>query len=453
MADRLDNTGLAYFWSKLKTVLAGKASTDTATQSVNGLMSALDKSKLDSINDVPYSVVDLTIEGIDWEDNSPYTYEYENNDITSNSAVFITLKHDVSDIATSNIDWEKDTGIITFSTDDLPTGDIDLTILIIHSDPNSLLPIDASEVQTGSIEWATTVDGALETLMDEIGELDRTVNGYIEIIPTDVELSEFTMDEHYINPALGEWRTASNRGLFKSLVNCAAISFDANAGYDTQYAFLGSLNFTEVDADIVGGTLPAVAEAGESVEVDVPPGANYLYIRRIDGNGHNSEPSNVVFYIMSEDESISHRLEVVEDALDNKADKTTATSSADGLMSSADKVKLDTITAPIAAAAEAVSGNTSAGAVSLVKVGNMVFANVSFTANASTVMANNLFTIPSGYIPDSSYGTVRFVCGSDGNFVNMVAGTDGYIKEDSGNTSEQVTDGNTYYGQAFWQTA
>lgn len=47
MGKYLDNTGLAYFWQKLKAKFATK---DVATTSTNGLMSATDKAKVDAFS-------------------------------------------------------------------------------------------------------------------------------------------------------------------------------------------------------------------------------------------------------------------------------------------------------------------------------------------------------------------------------------------------------------------
>ena len=127
--------------------------------------------------------------------------------------------------------------------------------------------------------------------------IDETVNGSIVLTPIEINLANYTREPWYISPSNGSWQSANDRGYFIDLNSAKNVSLTGSASYGTEIAFLSS--FTPVSgesAPIVGATLPTKVNAGESVDLTVPEGASYLYIRSIDGNGHATNPTNIYFY-------------------------------------------------------------------------------------------------------------------------------------------------------------
>ena len=98
------------------------------------------------------------------------------------------------------------------------------------------------------------------------------------------------------------------------------------------------------------------------------------------------------------------------------------------------------------------TSNSASGSCDIAKWGNIVTVSFSFKANGNSKKTNTLFTIPSGYRPKVG---MRFACTdyAGTNAVNMWISTDGVLKENPSNSSEEITNGHTYGGSCTYVCA
>jgi hypothetical protein len=91
------------------------------------------------------------------------------------------------------------------------------------------------------------------------------------------------------------------------------------------------------------------------------------------------------------------------------------------------------------------TSNSAGGSCDIVKWGNVVTVTFSFTANANSKKGNTLFTIPAGYRP--KIGALFTASGVNAaSPVTMWVSTDGSLRENGTNATEQITNGHQYGG-------
>ena len=135
-------------------------------------------------NDAAFYEYDITIPVNGWSVSAPYTYTWSNAHVTSNSIVLVEYKTGVRDGLVGDLTRSKATGSVTFTTSELPVGDIPLHITIICTNVDGIFPVYASDVETDAIVGETSVQGALEDLdgrasenTENIGEILSALEG------------------------------------------------------------------------------------------------------------------------------------------------------------------------------------------------------------------------------------------------------------------------------------
>lgn len=86
MAERLDLSGLSYFFGKISTLFATK---DTATTTTAGLMSAADKAKLDGVGGS--ASLSLTLASGSWSSATPPTQTITATGVTASSNIVVGI--------------------------------------------------------------------------------------------------------------------------------------------------------------------------------------------------------------------------------------------------------------------------------------------------------------------------------------------------------------------------
>ena len=182
------------------------------------------------------------------------------------------------------------------------------------TDTYTIPQIDTTLSISGKAADAKAVGDELSTIKEDFNALDTQVNGGTELRPTVKPMSEFTIINGYISNNFGTWTELSSRGYVIALGDCVKVEITANATYKSDYAFLsGNTVVNGEHASIVGDTLPSTITANTTASADVPDGANYLYVRRIDADGHRVDPQSVTFYnLVPVGSSLVSRIEALE---------------------------------------------------------------------------------------------------------------------------------------------
>lgn len=127
----LKSNGTVTYW--------GDASYSNATTSSAGLMSAEDKAKLDSLSVMTYYETDLAIVTTDWATTAPYTYTWNNSNITTDCYVTVLFKTDPRSVLAGDLNYEKVSGGIQFTATALPTGTLNIVVQVINSNASGVL--------------------------------------------------------------------------------------------------------------------------------------------------------------------------------------------------------------------------------------------------------------------------------------------------------------------------
>ena len=144
---------------KLSTVEEGaQVNPGNATQSAAGLMSAADKTKLDSITGNVYTDYTITIAVADWTaSNGEYVYTWTNSAITTQclaDVIFVTDPDTV--LAGLSLSADKVTGGMQFVCSGTPSGALTVKIRIIDSDT------------TAALQNATTTQDGIMSAQDKV---------------------------------------------------------------------------------------------------------------------------------------------------------------------------------------------------------------------------------------------------------------------------------------------
>lgn len=75
---------------------------------------------------------DVTIASTDWSSSSPYTYTWYNNAVGANSKVVVLLNDGAEAAGIDDFTYDKVTGGVQFTTDELPVGNLPLHIQIVE---------------------------------------------------------------------------------------------------------------------------------------------------------------------------------------------------------------------------------------------------------------------------------------------------------------------------------
>ena len=157
--------------------------------------------------------------------------------------------------------------------------------------------IDKTLSKEGQAADAKAVGDALDAVRSSIGELDAQINGGSVLGPTVITPTSENEISVYISPSAGTWQTGNRRGYIIALGDSVKVSITASDSYTAEYAFLANNSAVAGEsASIVGDTVPSTLASGESVSLDVPEGAVYIYIRRMNNNGYIVTPTEIVFY-------------------------------------------------------------------------------------------------------------------------------------------------------------
>lgn len=152
----LKSNGTVTYW--------GDASYSNATTSSAGLMSAEDKTKLDSLTLTTYYEEDIAIATTDWS-TSPYTYTWTNANVTSTCYIMVVFKTDPRSVFAGDLNYDKVTGGIQFTATSLPTGTLNVVVTIIDSNtPAIIISQIADQVQVPLVE---TVSGTTPSITGE----------------------------------------------------------------------------------------------------------------------------------------------------------------------------------------------------------------------------------------------------------------------------------------------
>ena len=149
----LKSNGTVTYW--------GDASYSNATTSSAGLMSAEDKTKLDSLTLTTYYEEDIAIATTDWS-ASPYTYTWTNANVTATCYIMVVFKTDPRSVFAGDLNYDKVTGGIQFTATSLPTGTLNVVVTIIDSNtPAIVISQIADQVQMSFVE---NVSGTTPTI-------------------------------------------------------------------------------------------------------------------------------------------------------------------------------------------------------------------------------------------------------------------------------------------------
>lgn len=183
-------------------------------------------------------------------------------------------------------------------------------------------PVDATLANPGQAADAKKVGDELSDLKQDLTELDAQINGGDVVVPTAKLISDFTLESWYIATSSGKWVNQSNRGYFIAIPsNCRKITLvgKENASHPqyaySEYACLANINFVaDQVAPLVGASLPSVIAGGQTAEIATIDGSNYFYVRRLNGDGSNIEPTSIIFYLAeSSEDSIVGQLSNLQD--------------------------------------------------------------------------------------------------------------------------------------------
>lgn len=133
-----------YKWSNIYTVqlnginVEDLGTSDLATTTTPGLMSAADKAKLDTLSAFNATDYTVNIATTDWVNNS---YTWTNSAVTSTAYIIVNFTESVKNYVKGTLDYTKVTGGVQFNVESTPTGAITLIIGVIDG---------ASGTSTGS---------------------------------------------------------------------------------------------------------------------------------------------------------------------------------------------------------------------------------------------------------------------------------------------------------------
>ena len=123
-----------YKWSNIYTVqlnginVEDLGTSDLATTTTPGLMSAADKAKLDTLSAFNATDYTVNIATTDWVNNS---YTWTNSAVTSTAYIIVNFTESVKDYVKGTLDYTKVTGGVQFNVESTPTGTITLVIGVI----------------------------------------------------------------------------------------------------------------------------------------------------------------------------------------------------------------------------------------------------------------------------------------------------------------------------------
>ena len=136
-----------YKWSNIYTVqlnginVEDLGTSDLATTTTPGLMSAADKAKLDTLSTFNATDYTVNIMTTDWVNNS---YTWTNSAVTSTAHIIVNFTPSVKDYVKGTLEYDKVTGGVQFDVESTPTGTITLIVTIMDgtSGPASGADID-----------------------------------------------------------------------------------------------------------------------------------------------------------------------------------------------------------------------------------------------------------------------------------------------------------------------
>lgn len=123
-----------YKWANIYTVqlnginVEDLGTSDLATTTTPGLMSAADKAKLDTLSAFNATDYTVNIATTDWVNNS---YTWTNSAVTSTAYIIVNFTESVKDYVKGTLDYTKVTGGVQFNVESTPTGAITLIVGVI----------------------------------------------------------------------------------------------------------------------------------------------------------------------------------------------------------------------------------------------------------------------------------------------------------------------------------
>ena len=160
-----------------------------ATQSVAGLMSASDKTKLDQINPQGLLYVDITVPlaiGSWTASGSNYEYSWTNALISNTAIIEVYLSDNARDGLVGDFTFVKVSGGLTFITNQAPVDNFTVIVRVIDSNVDGGIELLAENVETEAITGTTNVEEALTVLDGQ----DTTLNTKIENTKNEIAIVE-----------------------------------------------------------------------------------------------------------------------------------------------------------------------------------------------------------------------------------------------------------------------
>ena len=125
--------------------------------------------------------IPVTIAKNAWTSVPPYTYVWTSSYVTANCAISVGFKEGVRDGLVGDLKYTKNTGSITFTTDEPPVGAIPVLIRIIDSNVDGTFPISAEIVETDAIVGCYTVQDALEDIDERVPGSTYTIGNCVKV--------------------------------------------------------------------------------------------------------------------------------------------------------------------------------------------------------------------------------------------------------------------------------
>lgn len=113
----------------------------------------------------------FTIQTSDWSLTSPYTYTWLNAGVTASSDVFVEYRTGADDSDSWMIEYEKVTGGVEFTVEDLPTTSIPVMVTIIKANAQAIAQTEDKDVSSDAITGAANVHEALVDLDGRVGNV------------------------------------------------------------------------------------------------------------------------------------------------------------------------------------------------------------------------------------------------------------------------------------------
>ena len=141
----------------------------------------------------PCTDIDISISANGWSNESPYTYTYTNNHISTGCVVKVSFLEGSEDSTKPlYLEYEKVTNGVRFVAPIKPTSAIPVRIHIQNADATSTAATSADQVSTNAVSGAANVGQALGVLSNQIGTLNSKIATIPKIYKIEITLPNTT---------------------------------------------------------------------------------------------------------------------------------------------------------------------------------------------------------------------------------------------------------------------